>query len=69
MAASDSFVGEGLNPSPYKEALAQATYWRELLECAAIVLEGYVADTEGEYTLDDMASTAASIRVALREGE
>ena len=24
MAASDSFVGEGLNPSPYKEALARA---------------------------------------------
>jgi hypothetical protein len=24
MAASDSFVGDGLNPSPYKEALARA---------------------------------------------
>jgi len=23
MAAADSFVGEGLNPSPYKEALAE----------------------------------------------
>ena len=31
MAAADSFVGEGLNPSPYKEALAECERLREAL--------------------------------------
>lgn len=42
MAASDSFVGEHLNPSPYKEALAE---WRKAIDLLEKV-HPYVEDQE-----------------------
>lgn len=74
MAAADSFVGDGLAPSPYKEALARAERaeaerdeLRALLqECYDRFVDAY--GTEGRFTRKVGAAIAADA-VARTEGE
>ena len=80
MAAADSFVGDGLNPSPYKEAIARAERAeaeRDALRADALRYrwlrerECWIRDPEGDKVV--IAATGygldAAIDAARKEGE
>jgi len=48
MAAADSFVGEGLNESPWKEAVRERNALADALEEIREFLDGYVDIVDGD---------------------
>jgi hypothetical protein len=65
MAASDSFVGDGLNPSPYKEALAE----RDALRAERDALRGLLLKIAVDQQIVNNTSWPAIIDAALAKEE